>query len=99
MLRISIAGANAYWGSKSRPEVPDGFRLEVYFSTGFLHLLLTVHAQDIDILRGTDGLTTAGTNVFPGTAGLFRFRVRSAELAGPGDRKLIPPFLSGTEAL
>ncbi len=58
-------------GRKSRPGVPDGFRLELHFSTGFLHLLLAVHAQDINILRSTDRLTTAGTNVLAGTAGLF----------------------------
>ena len=32
----------------------------MYFSTRYLHLFEAVHAHDIDLLRGPDGLTTAG---------------------------------------
>lgn len=43
MRRISTGVAGVSGESKSRPGVPDGFKLEVYFSTGFLHLFLTIH--------------------------------------------------------
>lgn len=98
MLRISTAEAGTSKEGKSRPGVPDGSKLEVYFSTGFLHLLLTVHAKDIDIFCGPDGLTTARANILSGAAGLFQFRVCSAELTGTGNCQLVTPFLGGAEA-
>lgn len=70
----------------------------MYFSTRYLHLFEAVHAHDIDLLRGPDGLTTAGAGVFTGTAGFLGLRLLIvAEGSGAGDGQLIAPMLGGTK--
>ena len=54
---------------KSRPGVSRA-AFETY-STCNLHLLGALHAEDTDLFRGTDGLTTAGTGILAGAAGLL----------------------------
>lgn len=74
--------------------------IEVHVSSGlFLHLGVTVDAQDIDFLRRSDGLATAGANVLASATGFLGFglRVFAAHAPGAGDRQLVPPVLAGTE--
>ena len=79
--------------------LPNGARLEVHFSTCHLHLLGTVHTEDVYVLRCSDALTATGANIFPGAAGLLGFRVISTELTGAADCQLVSPLLGGTETL
>ena len=56
------------------------------------------HAHDVDLLRGLDGLTTAGADVLAGTAGLLGLRLFIVtEGSGAGDGQLIAPMLGGTK--
>ena len=61
------------------------------------HGLGAIHAQDIDRFCSADGVSTARTYIFPGTAGLFGFGLGPAKLAGAVDGQLIPPMLGGAE--
>ena len=65
------------------------------------HLFEAVHAHnvhDVYLLRGQDGLTTAGADVLAGTAGLLGLRLFIVtEGSGAGDGQLIAPMLGGTK--
>ena len=51
----------------------------------------------MDILGGTDGLTTAGANILAGAAGLLLLRGIVWIISGAADGQLISPMLGGTE--
>lgn len=73
---------------------------EVYISSGFfLHLGVTIYAQDVHILGGPDGLPTAWTDVLAGTGGLLRLGlgVGSSHAARSGNGQLVSPMVVGTE--
>lgn len=80
---------------KSRPGVSRA-AFETY-STCNLHLLGALHAEDTDLFRGTDGLTTAGTGILAGAAGLLLSGGIVREVQSTGDSQLVSPTLGGTE--
>ena len=71
---------------KSRPGVSRA-AFETY-STCNLHLLGALHAEDTDLFRGTDGLTTAGTGILAGAAGLLLSGGIVREVQNTGDSSL-----------
>ena len=67
------------------------------YSTCNLHLLGALHTEDTDLFRGTDGLTTAGTGILAGAAGLLLSGGIVREVQSTGDSQLVSPTLGGTE--
>lgn len=82
---------------KSRPGMSRA--AFVAYSTCDLHLLNTLHAEDTDLFRGANGLTTTRANILAGTAGLLLPGRIIREVQNTGDSQLVSPTLGGTEGL